>query len=278
MTWSIHHVSLQAHDPDRAAHFFGTLIGLGVAEAPDARTRFIGQDGRGLRLHRLGAVLAQSGAALLGPIGARYVALEVASLDAVIARLDQAGLAYAPALPGEFAQPAIYTLDPALNLLLLLQADGTAPSAPPPWHIHHVNLQAEKVRETVAFYTSVIGLKEGRWRSAAKRGDFSIDPAELAVLTTADDNSGLHIIRPDAGFAFRNRFAHNPSIGGHPAFCVPDVQAAKARLEAAGVLVSDAGVYAMAGMHQIYVLDPAANMIEVNQHARNPNAHPDHGG
>jgi hypothetical protein len=46
---------------------------------------------------------------------------------------------------------------------------------------------------------------------------------------------------------------------------VPDVQAVKARLEAAGVLVSDAGVYAMAGMRQIYVLDPAANMIEVNQ-------------
>jgi catechol 2,3-dioxygenase-like lactoylglutathione lyase family enzyme len=266
MTWSIHHVSLIAHDLDQVAHFFGALIGLGVVRAPDARTRFIGQDGRGLRLHRPEAALTRSGAALLGPIGARYVALEVASLDAVIARLDEAGLAYGPALPGEFTQPAIYTLDPALNLLLLLQTGAAAPSAPPPWHIHHVNLQAEKVREVVAFYTGVIGLKEGRWRSAAKRGDFSIDPAELAVLTNADDNSGLHIIRPDAGFAYRNRFAHNPSIGGHPAFCVPDVQAVKARLEAAGVLVSDAGVYAMAGMHQIYVLDPSANMIEVNQH------------
>ncbi|MFM8617089.1 MAG: VOC family protein, partial [Alphaproteobacteria bacterium] len=145
MTWSIHHVSLQAHDLDAAAHFFGALIGLGVAEAPDARTRFIGQDGRGLRLHRPDAVLARSGAALLGPIGARYVALEVASLDAVIARLDQAGLAYLRALPEEFAQPAIYTLAPALNLLLLLQA-GAASDAPP-WQIHHVNLQAENVRE-----------------------------------------------------------------------------------------------------------------------------------
>ena len=265
MTWSIHHVSLMAQNLDAAAHFFGTLIGLGAAEAPDARSRFIGKGGRGLRLHRPDAVMAWSGATLLGPIGARYVALEVASLDAVVARLDQAGLAYAPAQPGEFAQPAIYTLDPALNLLLLLQADGAVP-APQAWHIHHVNLQAEKVREAVAFYTGVIGVKEGRWRAAAQRGDFSIDPAELAVLTNADDNSGLHIIRPDAGFALRNRFAHNPSIGGHPAFCVQDVQAVKTRLEAAGVLLSDAGVYAMAGMHQIYVLDPAANMIEVNQH------------
>jgi len=265
MNWSIHHVSLIAHDLDAAAHFFGTLIGLGVAQAPDARTRFIGEAGRGLRLNRPGAALARSGAALLGPIGARYVALEVASLAAVEAKLDQAGLAYAPALPGEFAQPAIYTLDPALNLLVLLQAGAAAPPTRPAWHIHHVNLQAQHVREAVAFYTDIIGMAEGRWRSAAQRGDFSIDPAELAVLTTADDNSGLHIIRPDAGFAYRNSFAHNPSIGGHPAFCVPDVRAVKARLEAAGVLVSDAGVYAMAGMHQIYVLDPSANMIEVNQ-------------
>jgi catechol 2,3-dioxygenase-like lactoylglutathione lyase family enzyme len=198
-------------------------------------------------------------------VGARYVALEVTSLAAVVSKLDQAGLAYAPAMPGEFAQPAIYTLDPALNLLVLLQAGGAAPSAAPAWHIHHVNLQAQKVREVVAFYTDIIGMAEGPWRAAAQRGDFSIDPAELAVLTKADDKSGLHIIRPDAGFAYRNRFAHNPSIGGHPAFCVPDVKAVKARLEAAGVLVSDAGVYAMAGMHQIYVLDPSANMIEVNQ-------------
>ncbi|MSO91636.1 MAG: hypothetical protein EXR01_08775 [Acetobacteraceae bacterium] len=265
MTWSIHHVSLIAHDLDAAAHFFGTLIGLGVAEARDGRTRFLGEGGRGLRLHRPGAALARSGGAMLGPIDARYVALEVVSLPAVVARLDQSGLDYVSALPGEFDQPAIYTLDPALNLLVLLQAGPDAPCALPSWRIHHVNLQADKVRETVAFYTGIIGMAEGRWRAAANRGDFSIDPAALAVLTKADDNSGLHIIRPDAGFAYRNRLAHNPSIGGHPAFCVADVQAVKARLEAAGVLVSDAGVYAMAGMHQIYVLDPAVNMIEVNQ-------------
>ena len=82
----------------------------------------------------------------------------------------------AAALPGEFAQPAIYTLDPALNLLVLLQAGGAAPSTAPAWHIHHVNLQAQKVREAVAFCTDIIGMAEGRWQSAAQRGDFSIAP------------------------------------------------------------------------------------------------------
>jgi catechol 2,3-dioxygenase-like lactoylglutathione lyase family enzyme len=131
MTWSIHHVSLIAPDLDAAAHFFGALIGLGAARAPDGQSRFIGEAGRGLRLHRPSVALARSGATLLGPVGARYVALEVASLAEVVAKLDQAGLAYAPALPGEFAQPAIYTLDPALNLLVLLQAGAAAPSEPP---------------------------------------------------------------------------------------------------------------------------------------------------
>ncbi len=37
-----------------------------------------------------------------------------------------------------------------------------------------------------------------------------------------------------------------------------DVGVVKARLEAADVLVSDAGVYAMAEMRQISVLDPSA--------------------
>jgi hypothetical protein len=45
---------------------------------------------------------------------------------------------------------------------------------------------------------------------------------------------------------------------------VKDAMVVKQRLASAGTLVSDAGVYAMVGMHQIYALDPTANMIEVN--------------
>ena len=40
-------------------------------------------------------------------------------------------------------------------------------------------------------------------------------------------NGGLHIIKPDLGFALRNNFAHNPSIGGHPAIVVQDIQEVK---------------------------------------------------
>jgi catechol 2,3-dioxygenase-like lactoylglutathione lyase family enzyme len=260
MTWSLLGASLAAHDLDVSRHFFGTLLGLGTPRPVDPQTLVFGG---GLRLHRAGRVLSRQGGGLLGPAGARHVAIEVDDLHRVATNLARAAIPHVEAEAAEYGRAAVWTLDPALNVVVFCQrqrAEGDAG-----WHLHHVNLQAADVREATAFYVGIAGLTEGRWQAPAARGDFSIDPAELAVLTRGTDNSGLHIIRPDPGFALRNRFPHNPSIGVHPAFCVPDVGAVKARLEAAGVLVTDAGVYAMAGMRQIYVLDPAANMIEVNQ-------------
>jgi catechol 2,3-dioxygenase-like lactoylglutathione lyase family enzyme len=263
MTWSILGASLAAHDLAASGHFFGTLLGLGTPRRVDAQTLAFGAGQRGLRLRRPGRALKRQGSELLGPAGARHVAIEVDDLPRVTRNLAQAAIPHLEADAAEFGSAAVWTLDPALNVVAFCQRQRA--EGEPGWHIHHVNIPAADVREATAFYVEMAGLTEGRWQAPAGRGDFSIDPAELAVLTRGTDNSGLHIIRPDPGFALRNRFAHNPSIGGHPAFCVPDVEAVKARLEAAGVLVSDAGVYAMANMRQIYVLDPAANMIEVNQ-------------
>lgn len=260
MSWSIMGVSLRANDLAAAGHFFGTLLGLGDPVRLDDRTLGLGA----LRLHRPARALARQGDALLGPAGARHVAIEVEDLHRIATNLGRAGIPHVEAAPEEFGTPALWTLDPALNLVAFCQRRPAAEAATP-WHVHHVNLEAEDVREAVAFYVEIAGMAEGSWRAPPERGDFSTDPAKLAVLTRGEDNSGLHIIRPDPGFALRNGFAHNPSIGGHPAFCVPEVAAVKARLEGAGILVSDAGVYAMAGMRQIYVLDPAGNMIEVNQ-------------
>jgi catechol 2,3-dioxygenase-like lactoylglutathione lyase family enzyme len=261
MDWSLRRVTLRTHDLELAADFFGRLLGLGPALRVDDREIAIGE---ALRLRRPGAALGRGGGEVLGPVGARCLALGIAGVDALARRLDAAGLPWIEAPAVAHGAPALLTLDPAQNLLAFVE--GVAAGAGGPgWLLHHVNLEARDVREAVGFYAGLVGLAEGRWRAPAERGDFSIDPAELAVLPLDEDNSGLHVIRPDPGFAFRNGFAHNPSIGGHPAFCVPDVGAVKARLEAAGYLVTDAGVYAMVGMRQIYVLDPSANMIEVNQ-------------
>ncbi len=253
--------------------FFGTHIGLGKARRLDGHTLAFGQGSRGVRISKPAAVMARSADQLVSAAGARHVAIEVSDLNGVARRLDGASVPYVEALAGDFDVPAIYTVDPAMNVVAFCQKsqDAVPGDDIQPWEtawgwgVHHVNLPAGDVREAVAFYVEIGGMTEGQWKAPAAMGKFSIDPRELAVLPLGEFNRGLHIIHPDPGFAFRNGFAHNPSIGGHPALFVPDVKAVKARLEASGTLVSDAGVYAMVGMHQLYMLDPSANMIEINQ-------------
>ena len=63
----------------------------------------------------------------------------------------------------------------------------------------------------------------------------------------------------------RHAFAHNPSIGGHPAFTIKDLLSLTARLDKEKILYSDAKVYAMPSFHQIYLYDINANMLEINQ-------------
>lgn len=268
MTWSLHRVSLASHDLRAAATFFGTHVGLGPARHIDERTIAFGAGSRGLRVHKPERQLTARDGKLAGTAGARHVAIDVADLQRVAQKLDRASLPHVEAGRGDFDGPALYTLDPSHNVVAFCQAGarGEPPRAAHPWGLHHVNLEAHDVRETTAFYVEIGGLAEGQWRAPASRGDFSIDRSQLAVLSLGEHNRGLHIIKVDPGFAHRNRFPHNPSIGGHPAFFVQDVTAVKARLESAGILVSDAGVYAMAGMHQIYVFDPTTNMVEVNQY------------
>ncbi len=264
MAWSIYRVTLPMHEAAASARFFGQQLGLGAATQRGDALVF-GDAEHGLHLRRPTLALARPGRELLGPVGGRHVAIAVDDLHAVATRLDRAGVPHADA-GDDFAVPALYTLDPSRNLIAFCQQSAAITQHGADWRVQHVNLQAMDVREAVGFYVEVAGMQEGQWQAPPARGNFSIDPRELAVLPcSAEPNSGLHIIRPDPGFAHRNGFAHNPSLGGHPAFCVRDLQAVKARLQADGVLVTDAGTYAMRGMHQLYVQDPVATMIEVNQ-------------
>ena len=87
----------------------------------------------------------------------------------------------------------------------------------------------------------------------------------MAILPLSNNNRGLHVIKPDDGFGFRNGFIHNPSIGGHPAFTVKDLSKLKIKLDKKKILYTDARTYAMSGFYQIYLYDINANIIEINQ-------------
>ena len=137
--------------------------------------------------------------------------------------------------------------------------------------IHHVNLPANDVRASARFYTEIIGMSEGSWifPPAEQVGHISSDTNKLTILpaTTMSrgDNAGLHLIKPDPEFARKNQLDHNPSIGGHVALQVDDLDAVIQRLQAAGVPYSLTGTFAIPKMRHLYCYDPSMNLLEINE-------------
>ncbi|MEM9047090.1 MAG: VOC family protein [Pseudomonadota bacterium] len=139
------------------------------------------------------------------------------------------------------------------------------------WALHHVNLQASDVRASARFYTEILGMAEGQWvfPPADQVGFLPADPARLALFPTGTGangaNGGLHLIAPDPEFARKNGFDHNPSIGGHVAIQVTDLDAVMDRLRTAGIPFSFAPTFAIPQMRHVYVYDPAMNLLEINE-------------
>ena len=134
------------------------------------------------------------------------------------------------------------------------------------WSIHHVTLEARVVQASARFFAAMLGLAQKDWVFPASRGYLPGSPDKLALFGDGrDGHSGLHLIAPDAEFAAKNAMTHNPSMGGHVAFQVDDLDAVVARLKAAGIRYSLTGEFAIPGMRHLYVEDPSGNLIEVNE-------------
>jgi catechol 2,3-dioxygenase-like lactoylglutathione lyase family enzyme len=130
------------------------------------------------------------------------------------------------------------------------------------WIIHHINVPSTDVRHCARFLADVLGHGEGHWIYPEQVGDLHHDADGIAYFGV--DNHGLHVVRPVPSFAHQNAFFHNPTIGGHFALNVADLSGIRDRYRDAGLPVTDAGTYAMSGLHQIYALDPSANLVETN--------------
>lgn len=133
------------------------------------------------------------------------------------------------------------------------------------WSIHHVNLEAKDVRRAVAFYRDILGMELRDWVFPDSRGYLPGDPDKLALLTDGrEGHTGLHLIAPDPEFANKNNMEHNPSLGGHVAFQVSDLDGVIARLQAAGIAHSVTGEFAIPGLRHVYVEDTEGNLLEIN--------------
>jgi catechol 2,3-dioxygenase-like lactoylglutathione lyase family enzyme len=131
------------------------------------------------------------------------------------------------------------------------------------WYVHHVNIPSHNVPESARFYEQAAGMQQCEW--VYPDPERQNHGASDTLAGMGEYNRGVHIVTQRPMFAHDNGFMLNPTIGGHFAICVSDLDQVKANLDRAGITYDDAGIYAMADMHQIYVLDPAMNLVEVNQ-------------
>lgn len=138
--------------------------------------------------------------------------------------------------------------------------------------LHHVNVTSDFMPGLVDFYqdalglgmvpspemiaTSASGTDDGNeaWDKAAKFFDAG-DPNELQI----------HVTQRQPYLAAQEGHSVNPLISGHFAFRTDNLQDIMDRLDKAGIAYDDWGVWSVEGWHQIFLTDPAGNMIEIHQ-------------
>jgi len=270
--WTLSGISIAVHDLELSEHFYGKVLGLGTPKEQGNSDLIFASSHSVLRLSKPSNKLIKNKNSVFKSALNSYVMLEISDLEKKEALLENNGANFQKLSGSKDNADTLCISLPCQNILVVCElgspnfGEDIDRVTFKGWKLHHVNIQAADVRKSVQFLCKNLGLKEGNWRAPDGKGDFSIKPRDLSVFPLGAFNGGLHIIKPDPGFAFRNNFAHNPSIGGHPAIVVQNIQEVKSRLEAEDVLITDAGTYAMVDMHQIYCLDPSGNVIEINQY------------
>lgn len=287
MGWYVHHVNIPTHNVRESVKFYEAAAGMRECDwaYPDAEKSddgpldnraSMGRFNRGVHIVTERPLFAHENGFMHNPTIGGHFAITVDDLSAVVKRLQAAGIPYDDA--GVYAMAdmhQVYCFDPSFNLVEINQnvgeRAGPAPALdeehgrvdqPGGWYLHHVNIAVVGIRKAVEFYTTILGLKEKSLVQPETAGNFPVDPEALAVF--GSDNRGLHLIRPVASWARDNGLAHNPSIGGHFAITVPDLDALMGRLDDMGVPYSDAGSIAMKGFRQVFCFDPAMNLVEFN--------------
>lgn len=127
---------------------------------------------------------------------------------------------------------------------------------------HHVNMPSHVTPQMGRFYQDVLGVAPDPEMAAQVIGDMRDNTLVFLDAGTA----GLHLSTFDFGVPHRYGHVLNPvGRGGHIAFRTDDLEGVMARLRANDVPFSDYGKWAIGGWHQVFVQDPAGNVIEIHQ-------------
>ena len=266
MKWKISKISIPVFDIEKSKKFYDFLLCNETNDKKNNRKSldecFIYGGDIELRLYKLKNEIGNNGTS---QSRRTYPTLSISNLDLIIKKLDEDGIAYS----NNKLNNSIIIQEPGLNYLELINLDTKIKSKKRninnTWNFHHINLECYDVRASVNFFKKYLKFIEGKWKAPVELGKVNINPNQLSIFNLDDNHSGIHINKADFTFSWRNNFIHNPTIGGHPAFNIRDIKLLAKRLQKHDVPLTDAKVYAMPNIHQVYLFDPNSNIVEINQ-------------
>ena len=271
MNWDIARLSIPVFDLEKSSQFYSFLLNdekLDIINTKRSETEyFLGGGNIELKLYQLTNDLKVP---LEHQSRRTFPSLFINNLNLIIENLKNNKVNFITKHYNKSEViKSIIIQDPGLNFIELFdlghKLDRFNNKSDLLWNFHHINLECYDVRSSVAFIAKNLNIKEGNWKAPIELGKVNIEPNQLAIFPLDHNHSGIHINKADFKFSWRNRFIHNPTIGGHPAFNVKDIKGLIKKLEKADLAYTDAKVYAMPNIHQIYLFDPNANIIEINQ-------------
>ena len=136
--------------------------------------------------------------------------------------------------------------------------------------LHHMNICGDNMKELRKFYGEGLGLTE--LAPPSMTGDDTDNEedktwGQTAAFFEAGDPTQLqvHLTKRRAYANFEHGQCINPLAHGHFCFRTDNLKEVADRLDEYGVPYSDYGYWAIEDWHQIFVSDPAGNIIEIHQ-------------
>lgn len=147
--------------------------------------------------------------------------------------------------------------------------------------LHHVNVVGDDMNDLNSFYRDVLGLEQLPMiiedvahdernlseDDEQRRANSALFNTENCSFFDASEQveMQIHVGLRQPYLGARLGHAVNPVVKGHFAFRTDDLDAVRKSLNDAGIPFSDYGEWVVRGWDQIFLYDPAGNVVEIQQ-------------